>query len=204
MKKKSIGFFGGSFDPIHCGHLHLALSFLEKYKLDQILFCPAGVSPFKMHKKPHVSSLHREEMVKRAIHSIPFFSYCDLEIHSEGPSFTIDTIRRLRQTFLDEKQDISLYLLLGDDVLRDLPLWKDIEELLSITQPLLGSRHPIPELPSTLSPKALAALQQGYSQIPILDISSTMLRDRIQKGEYCGHLVPFHVLEYIHLNKLYE
>ena len=204
MKNKSIGFFGGTFDPIHCGHLHLALSFLEAYQLDQILFCPASVSPFKIHQKPHVSSIHREEMVKRAISPIPFFSYCDLEIHSEHPSFTIDTINKLKDQFATQKQDITIHLLLTDDALQDLGQWKKIDELLELAPPLIGSRNANCSFPLDLSSSALAALKRGYTKFPLMDISSTALRQRIKKNQYCGHLVPFHVLEYIHLNQLYE
>lgn len=204
MKQKSIGFFGGSFDPVHCGHLHLAISLLEKHKLDHVLFCPAYISPFKAEKSPHVSANHRKEMVKLAIAPLPYFSILDYEIKNEKPSFTIDTIKHLKKLYAEESQDIQIRLLLGDDMLEGLSRWKDVEELLKLAPPLVASRLSSPKWPGGLSSEALAALQAGATQIPILDISSTEIRERLKKHLYSGHLIPFQVLEYIHQNQLYE
>jgi len=204
MKQKSIGFFGGSFDPVHCGHLNLAISLLEKHKLDHVLFCPTYISPFKAEKNSHVSPHHRKEMVKRAIAPLPHFSLLDYEINNEKPSFTIDTIKHLKNLYIEESQDIQIRLLLGDDMLEGLPRWKDIEDLLKLAPPLVASRLSSPKWPDGLSSTAFATLQTGTTQIPILDISSTEIRERLKKRLYCGHLIPFQVLDYIHQNQLYE
>ena len=204
MQTKSIGFFGGSFDPVHSGHIHLALSLMEKHKLCQILFCPAFVSPFKTAKHPSVSPLHREEMLKLAIKPIPFFSFCDFEIRRKGPSFTIDTIKHLKSHYASQSQDIEIRLILGDDNLDGISEWKDIEELLELAPPLIGSRNLRSIKAQGLSSLSLDRLNKGLTQIPILDISSTLLRERLKKREYCEHLIPCHVLEYIHQNQLYE
>lgn len=204
MKQKSIGFFGGSFDPIHSGHIHLALSLLEKHQLDQVLFCPAFISPFKTENSPHVSAHYREEMVKRAIAPLPFFSIFDYELKKKEASYTIDTIKHLKKQYAEQKQNIEIRLILGDDMLQGLPQWKDVETLLKLAPPLVGSRSQEPVWPSGLSKEALALLQEGFTQIPILDISSTTLRQRLKKREYCGHLIPYQVLEYIHQNQLYK
>ncbi|MCX6990844.1 MAG: nicotinate (nicotinamide) nucleotide adenylyltransferase [Chlamydiae bacterium] len=204
MHKKSIGFFGGSFDPVHCGHIHLALSLMEKHKLSQILFCPAFVSPFKTEKHPSVSALHRQEMVKLAIKPIPFFSFCDYELQTKEPSFTIDTIKYLKNHYKSEAQDLEIRLILGDDSLEGIASWKDVEELLELAPPLIGSRNLTPVNSKGLSSLSLDRLNKGLTEIPILDISSTLLRGRLKRREYCGHLIPSHVLEYIHQNKLYE
>lgn len=204
MKQKSIGFFGGSFDPVHCGHLHLAISLLERHKLDHVLFCPTCISPFKAEKNPHVSALHREEMVRRAIAPLPHFSVLDFEIRNEKPSFTIDTIKHLKKLYAEQSQDIKIHLLIGDDMLDGLPRWKEVEELLRLAPPLVGSRMVSPKWPEGLSEESVALLNAGHTQIPILDISSTELRERLKKRQYCGHLIPFQVLEYIHQNQLYE
>ena len=204
MHNKSIGFFGGSFDPVHCGHIHLALFLMEKHKLSQILFCPAFVSPFKTEKHPHVSALHRQEMVKLAIKPIPSFSFCDYEVQRKEPSFTIDTIKYLKKHYETGQQDIEIRLILGDDSLEGISSWKDIEELLELAPPLIGSRNLIAAKLKGLSSLSIDRLNQGLTQIPILDISSTLLRERLKKREYCGHLIPYPVLEYIHQNQLYE
>ena len=204
MHNKSIGFFGGSFDPLHCGHIHLALSLMERHELSQILFCPAFVSPFKSEKHPSVSALHRKEMVKLAIKPIPFFSFCDYEIERKEPSFTIETIKYLKNHYKAESQDITIRLILGDDSLERIASWKDVEELLELAPPLIGSRNLTALNPKGLSTLSLDRLNKGLTKIPVLDISSTTLRERLKRREYCGHLIPSQVLEYIHQNKLYE
>lgn len=204
MKQKSIGFFGGSFDPIHSGHIHLALSLLEKHQLDQVLFCPAFISPFKTENTSHVSASHREEMVKRAIAPLPFFSLYDYELRQKGTSYTIDTIKNLQRQYAEQKQTIEIRLIVGDDMLERLGSWKDVETLLKLAPPLVGSRSEVPTWPSGLSQESIALLQEGLTQIPLLDISSTHVRQRLKKREYCGHLIPYQVLEYIHQNQLYK
>ena len=203
-KRKSIGFFGGSFDPIHAGHIHLALSMLEIYGLDQVLFCPAFISPFKLSKKPSASASHRLEMIKKAIEPIPHFSLFDYEHKSEKVSYTIDSLQHLRAMLDEQGLLCDLYLILGDDTLIDLHNWKEIDEVLKLARPLIGMREGAVRVPTQLSLQSQARLQEGMTQMPILDISSTLLRKRLKKRLYCGHLVPHDVLQYIYLNQLYE
>ena len=204
MRKKQIGFFGGSFDPIHFGHIHLAIFLSELHNLDQVIFCPAYISPFKKDRLSHASSLHRGVMVKKAIETIPSFSFCAFELQKEQTSFTIDTVRYLIDQFSLQKQDVQLRLIVGDDMLADLGKWKCVDELLSIAPPLVGSRLLKPKWPEDLSEASCQLLQSSLTVIPMLDISSTYLRKRLKQRQYCGHLIPTCVLEYIHQNKLYE
>ncbi|MBS0620026.1 MAG: nicotinate-nicotinamide nucleotide adenylyltransferase [Verrucomicrobia bacterium] len=180
MKKKKIGVFGGSFDPIHNGHIHLALSLKELVGLDEVLFVPTTLSPFKSSKPPVASAADRLEMVRQAIAPIGGFSVLDWEIRGPGPTYTIDTIRRLQEEGRGE-----LHLLMGDDLLPRLNEWKESAALQVLAPPLVGSRT-------------------GPLQIPLLDISSTRVRERLSKKYYCGHLVPQAVLDYIQAHGLYS
>ncbi len=131
---KTVGFFGGSFDPIHFGHIGLAVELMEKHKLDAVLFCPAYCSPFKKDEPPVASPLDRLEMLKLAL-ELPQFKISTLEIDRKGTSYTVDTLRALK------KEGINLKLLLSEESARHLNKWKEPEELLQIAPPLIGRRE---------------------------------------------------------------
>jgi len=174
---KKIGIFGGSFDPIHFGHLNLAIQMLEKAELDEILFCPALYSPFKEHHRPVASPEHRLAMLKLIL--TPFFRVTSIELDRPGPSFTIDTLRALAS----EKGQYRL--LLSEESAASFQKWKDATEIIQLAPPLVGSR-------SGRGQSLFPALQT-----PLFDISSTEVRRRLQKKLYCKHLVPSIVLDYI-------
>lgn len=194
----SVGFFGGTFDPIHNGHIHLALSLLEKHKLSSVIFCPAAVSPFKSVAPPACSPHHRIEMVRRAIEPIPQFQLWDWQGNQPGPSFTIDAIRAFLQQYA-----VKLHLILGQDSLDGFSEWKEVEELIKIAPPLIGTRAG--ELPSleSLSQSSRTVIQKGLTEIPLMDISSTHLRRRLRDKLFCGHLIPEKTLKYILEHSLY-
>lgn len=195
-----IGFFGGSFDPIHFGHLHLALSMLESHGLDQVWFVSAHISPHKLQEPPMAGDSDRLEMVRLALLPFDKFVLRDDEIQRKGSSFTIDTVKTLLQSHPNKK----FFLLLGDDALAGLPRWKEVMELLSLAPPLSGSRCISgPSVITSFSPELKRVVEKGWTDIPILDISSTYLRNRLKKRLYCGHLVPDKVLEYIYKKELY-
>src|ERR1700741_3811719 len=91
----NIGIYGGTFDPIHLGHLNLAIDMLEKRNLDEIWFCPAWISPHKLAKEPAAAAHHRLAMLQLAIAGIPQFRILDVEIQRQGPAYTVDTLREL-------------------------------------------------------------------------------------------------------------
>jgi nicotinate-nucleotide adenylyltransferase len=199
-KEKAVGFFGGTFDPIHFGHLHLALQMMEKHELDEVLFCPAALSPFKGNQPPPHAKEHRRRMVELAISPIERFSLLERELLQDGPSYTIETIRWL----ISKKEATRFHLILGEDALEHLSHWKEFEELLTLAPPLIGSRlREVKKIPSSLASVA-NLIEEGLTPIPILEISSTMLRDRLKKHLYCGHLIPAKVLDYIEENDLYS
>ncbi len=202
---KKIGFFGGSFDPIHLGHLNLAIEIAEKHKLDEVYFCPTSQSPFKKARPPIATKEDRRAMVTGAISPLPQFTLLDFEIQKSMPSYTIDTIRALIALDEQQKKKKNYFLLLGEDALEQFHLWREVDELVKLATPLIGSR----DKKSLIKPKNLTAalsscVEKGITPIPIMEISSTEIRDRLQKGLYCGHLLPAKVWDYIQQHQLYR
>lgn len=197
---KKIALFGGTFDPIHLGHLNLAVQMQETHKLGEVLFCPARLSPLKQNDPPKATAKQRRDMVALAIAPVRGFSILDDELDREGPSFTIDTVRAL----IDANPDTEFFLILGE--LKGLEKWKEADLLLSLAQPLVGARQGNPRDPADLnglSASSRKALQQGMTPISIMEISSSNIRERIKQKKYCGHLVPEKTLNYIYEHKLY-
>ncbi|MFV0340241.1 MAG: nicotinate-nucleotide adenylyltransferase [Parachlamydiaceae bacterium] len=196
---KRLGVFGGSFDPIHFGHIHLALTLSEKHRLDQVLFIPAAHNPLKKPDPTH--TYHRLEMTKLAIEDIPQFQVDTIEIERSGPSFTVDTLRELS---IRERGKSELFLLLGEDALHSLHQWKDPEQICFMAVPLILSRSQkyFPSLPE-LNPEIKKKLQEGWTAAPILEISATDIRNRLRVNLFCEHLVPSKVLDYIRHHRLY-
>lgn len=194
---KRIGFFGGTFDPIHFGHLNLAINLLEKHHLDHIFFSPANFSPTKGEALPISPNWARKEMTEIAIKGISHFSLLTLEMEREGPSYTIITIREL----IRQHPSSQFHLILGEDILEGLPRWKEVEELLKIAPPFTGTRTgaKLPVLPLAIR----EAVDNGRTDIASMDISSTELRKRLIQKKYCGHLIPAKVLDYIQAHALY-
>lgn len=191
-----IGIFGGTFDPVHLGHLQLALSLSKIHSLDQVLWIPAKINPLK-NTVPE-ADIHRLEMLKIALNPYPNFKILTLELEREGASFTIDTIRELKKTYTSDQ----LHLILGDDAIRHFMQWKEPEEIVKIAPPLIGERGPLLDL-SFLSPEVRPFFQKGWTKTGIVDISSTEVRDRLKKRVDCKGMAPPEVLDYIGLHHLY-
>jgi nicotinate-nucleotide adenylyltransferase len=130
--KKSVGFFGGTFDPIHFGHITLAVQLMEAHKLDEILFCPAFCSPFKTASPPIATAEHRSAMLKLAL-DLPQFKMTTIELDQGGCSYTIDTIRALHIQ--------GIRLILSEEAALHLGKWKESEELIRLAPPLIGPRE---------------------------------------------------------------
>jgi nicotinate-nucleotide adenylyltransferase len=200
---KKIGFFGGSFDPIHLGHLNLAIEIAERHKLDEVYFCPTGQSPFKKAQAPIASKEDRRAMVTAAISPLSQFTLLDLELQKTDPCYTIDTIKTLLS--MNGKTKKNYFLLLGEDTLEGFNAWRDVAELVKLATPLVGSRISKSLLkPQGLTPALSSMIEKGITPIPILEISSTEIRARLQKGLYCGHLLPAKVWDYIEQHQLYR
>ncbi len=196
----NIGVLGGTFDPIHKGHLMLAEEAEARFNLREVIFVPAGL-PW-LNKGPVTAAEHRVEMVRLAIEDKPHFKLSAIEIERAGPSYTVDTIAQMRAE-LDTGDE--LFFILGCGSLNELPQWKEPSRLIEMCYLVAAPR------PGYLPPnlKALEALMPGISQRvmlldkPRVDISASAIRDRVAKGLSVYHLVPEAVNKYIKQNKLY-
>lgn len=203
MKRKKIGLFGGTFDPIHFGHLNLAFELLEKYQLDQVWFIPAQINPHKMDSTPTTID-HRLAMVQLAIQDIPFFHLKDLEKKRPPPSYTIDTLRQFIAEESVSHAPHHFFLLMGEDAVPGFMQWHHPEEIVKMVPLLIGSRSGIWQYEmDDFSLPIREAIQEGLTATRLIDISGTVIRKRLAEGLYCGHLVPAPVLHYIHKHKLY-
>lgn len=184
---EKIGLYGGTFDPIHNGHLILARDALERLELSKVVFLPARISPHKLDRPPAPPDA-RCRMVAAAIAGEPQFEMSACEINREGPSFTIDTVRGFQERF----PEASLYYLIGDDNLTELETWKDIGILRQAAQFVVLSRAGMPFL----------------SQFPTItrhiEISSTEIRSRVARGLSVRYMVPLPACELIAQLGLYR
>ena len=179
--------YGGSFDPIHHGHLLLAREALEQLSLDRVVFIPAGVSPFKLHAAPAPAQA-RLEMVQAAIAGEPHFECDESEVHRTGPSFTIDTV----ETWRARAPGDELYYLIGQDNVADLPRWRRSAELQALVRFVVferdggGPPHDFPRVSRRV------------------DITATEVRKRVAEGRSIRYLVPESVRAIIEAHHLYH
>lgn len=198
-----IGLYGGTFNPIHCGHINLAVEMLEKHSLDKIYFSPAALSPFKKDCEP-IASHHRLAMLKLAIEDISEFSIIENELQRPPPSFTIDTIEELLAADNNKPADEQpqYFLILGEDALDGLHKWHRVEDIIAKVQLLIGARS-CKEYLKCENLELQKAIENGMTITRLFDISSSEIRQRIQQKRICNHLLPRKVLDYIYRNRLY-
>jgi nicotinate-nucleotide adenylyltransferase len=190
-----LGIFGGTFDPVHHGHLIVAEYVRERVGLDRVAFIPTMISP---HKADAVvtSAVHRLAMLREAVKPNPFFQVLDMEIERGGISYTVDTLRRLRR---DHPTD-EFFLLIGADNLRDFRSWKEPGEIGERATLVVMNRPGFVPAPGEQSlPRNVI-----QCQVPSLDISATEIRRRLQKGLSISYLVPPSVSRYISRHRLYR
>lgn len=189
--------FGGSFNPIHVGHLITAQAVAEAEGFDQVVLVPSAQPPHKSEDTSLVSAKHRLAMVRLAVGGNSFFEVDDLELHRSGPSYTIDTIRELKKTYGSE-----ISWLIGADMAKSLPLWHQPDNLLAEVNFVLMGR-PGWMFDWQMMPTQYRTLEAAVIQSPLLQISSTHLRDRISRGMSIRYLTPDPVIDYIQQHKLY-
>lgn len=201
-ESRQIGLFGGSFDPIHNGHLNLALQLKSLSCLNLVVFIPAAVSPFKINHPPEVSGQMRVEMCKLALADIDGCEVNDIEIRRGGPSFMIETVQELAKLYPCS----IIRLMLADDALQRLHEWKDAEMLVRLAPPLVGSRKPQSplNLGDHFSPEAVDIIEKGRVDTKPFPISSTAVRGSLAQGKLnLIEWVPEKVLNYIKNHRLY-
>jgi nicotinate-nucleotide adenylyltransferase len=201
---KRLGIFGGSFDPVHYGHLLLAECCREQCRLDEVWFLPAAAPP---HKLGHIlaPAKARIEMLELATSGHESFRVSPLEIDRGGVSFTVETLR----TIASQEPQAELFLLMGADSLRDLPTWREPAAILSLAAPAVvrraGSAEPdFAPLASLVDGARLAVIQASQVVMPLVELSSTDLRQRAMDGRSLRYRTPRAVEKYIETQGLYR
>jgi nicotinate-nucleotide adenylyltransferase len=202
-RRQRIGLLGGTFDPIHIGHLFIAEQCREQLQLDEVRFIPAAVSPLKLEHNS-VDGKHRLEMVRLAVGGNAEFTVDERELRRGGTSFTVDTLREMAQ----ELPDSRLFLILGADSLADLDRWREPEEICRLAYVVIVARggHAAPEmqrLARYLPTDQQAQVDQHLLKVPQIEISSTDLRRRIAEGRSTRYQLHPAVEAYIAAHELY-
>jgi nicotinate-nucleotide adenylyltransferase len=202
---KRIGIFGGTFNPVHHGHLLVAQAVLEAFNLDQMLLVPCQVSPFKLgqEQSKNVDAQHRLEMVRLSLAGDDRMKVCDIELKRPGVSYTIDTVRSLKEL----EPDARLFLVVGMDTLLDLHLFRESQTLVELCDVITVQRPGCEESPKPAELHFLEAVTRRLIKNIIrgrwCDISSTEIRQRVAEGRSIRYWVPLAVEEYIQKNRLY-
>lgn len=218
-----IGLFGGTFNPIHYGHLRAALEVKEGFPLDGCYLIPSAVPPHKRGRSV-TDAADRMEMIRRAIEGLPGFTLCDVELHRAGPSYTIDTVVHLKNSL---SKGTELFLLLGLDAFLEIDTWKDYRRLLQeipfivmirpepridrIAEPALRieeylHNHISADYDPSQSPMRFThhRLQTVSTyEVTLMDISSSGIRELIRRNRSIRYLVPRSVQAYIREKGLY-
>ena len=198
-----LGIFGGSFDPVHFGHLLLAEYCRERARLDEVWFVPAAVPPHKQQREM-TADKHRVEMLRLAIGGHEQFILRTDEIERGGVNYTYETLGRIRE----ERPDDELFFLMGGDSLHDLPQWREPERICELAIPMVVRRPGSPSinfdlLKEIVSDERLYQIRQHAVEMPMIGLSSTDIRARVQLGKSIRYQTPAAVARYIETQKLY-
>ncbi len=210
------GLLGGTFDPIHVGHLRCAEEVLEIFDLNRIIFVPASLPPHKLDARI-TPFRHREQMIKLAIDDNPVFSFSSVERERQGTSYSVETVEHFQQKYM---KDLELYFIVGQDAFQAIRTWKDWQRLLTMchfvvmTRPGYASMTLEGVLPAEFSSSFVFDEEaQGYRgatgrmiyfrQVTFLDISSSDIRRRVREGKSIRYIVPDAVRHYLAKHSLY-
>jgi len=219
MAEWRLGILGGTFNPIHLGHLVLAEALRERLALDRVLFVPAGTPPHKP-AAGLVAGLHRYAMVSLAVAGHPAFVACPVEVERAGPSYSAETVERLAGDWPGAR----LFFLMGSDTFLDLPTWRTPERLGVFATLAVGYRAGSPFEPDGSAARAVLARlgRPGWRRVPPIPadalapgdcalvetrsvaVSAQEVRERLAGGESVRYRVPLPVAEYIAEHRLYE
>ncbi len=206
-----LGILGGTFDPVHYGHLLLAESCREACRLDQVWFLPAAVPPHKQ-QQALAPGAQRVEMLELAIAGHPAFQVSPYEVNRGGVNYTVETLTHVHK----EDPSRELFFLMGADSLSDLPNWKEPARLCQLATPVVVLRSSsgftsdaaalldLSGLEHLLPAERLSAIRQHQVQMPRIDLSSTEIRQRIAEGRSIRYRTPRAVEKYIETHQLYR
>ena len=189
---KKIGLFGGTFDPVHIGHLLMARAAMEQMALDKVVFIPSCVPPHK-NSPTLFDARDRSGMIRQAVRGIPEFEVSDFEIKKGGKSYSVDTVRHFRSLY---GASDKIYFIVGGDAIKQLNTWKDIDTLKVMCSFVSVNRPGYPRGEEKI--KYHAVTMNG------IEMSSTEIRKRILSGKSIQFLVPDSVLRYINRQGLYK
>ena len=201
LEKPRLGIMGGTFDPIHYGHLVAAEMARGEFNLSKVLFIPTGTPPHKNRRDISTAEL-RYEMVERAIEDNLAFDSSTVEIERKGPSYTVETLRILRGAW----PDYELYFITGTDALREIFSWREATEILTLTQFIGAARPGFEASDFLLKVQQEHPETQGrihHLEVPALAISSTDIRSRVKHGQPIRYLLPEPVRIFIQQQGLY-
>lgn len=196
---RKLGLFGGTFDPIHIGHIKLAERVLREFSLDEIVFIPAGNPPHKTDRKT-ADKAHRFNMVQLAVKDFPEFSVSDFEMRNDKPNYSYITISYFKEKYPNDE----IYFIIGGDSFRDFPKWKNYRTLLTlctfivVSRPGVAASEYFEKYRGDEAPPRVLFLN-GVSY----DVSSTKIREYLSTGSLPPGQVPISVENYIKTNKLY-
>jgi nicotinate-nucleotide adenylyltransferase len=204
---RRVGVYGGSFDPVHVGHLHAADAAGAAHDLELVVFVPARLPPHKTERRL-ASGAERVAMLRLALAARPRCVVSELELARPGRSYTVDTLRLLPEV-LGLRADCELFLIVGDDNLADLPRWREGARVLRLARPVVVAREParleatLAALEPELDATAYARLRDGVVRAEPVVAAATELRSALGRGEDPGAALPPGVLEYVRARGLY-
>ncbi len=198
-----LGVMGGSFDPVHVGHLIMAETVSDILHLDRVLFVPTGKQPLKLNRSVTPAE-HRVAMVELAIRDNPHFALSRVDVNRPGPSYTSETIKLLRAEW-GQPDKLAMWLIMGADALDTFPRWRDPGAILARCR-LAVVRRPDSSVDMTLLRAELPEIENALDWVegPLIDISATDVRRRVSEGRSIRYRVPEAVREYIEANGLYS
>jgi len=214
-RERKIGLFGGTFNPVHLGHLRGAEEIRETFGLREVVFIPAAIPPHK-EAEGVAEARHRLQMVRLAIASNPGFSTTDIELERSGKSYSIDTIRYFRERHPD-----ILFFILGGDAFEEIETWKEFQQFFSFCNFIVMTRPGFQKTPSSAQlPRSLVPVFRydeeikgwmhpsghtlHFKEITYLDISSTKVRELVERGVSARYLIPAEVDAYVQQHGLYR
>jgi nicotinate-nucleotide adenylyltransferase len=200
--KMRVGILGGTFDPVHLGHLAIADEARAAQDLSEVVMIPAGLPAIKPEEEVTPAE-HRLSMLRLAVEGRPYLRVSEIEIERPGISYTVDTLAQLRKS---SYEDDDLYFIIGWDSLAQLPLWHEPERMLEMCRLIAVPRPGYQRPEMNLLEARIPGIKKHTLMLdkPLVDISASEIRDMVEKGKSVGHLVPGPVAEYIAKNKLYR